>query len=66
MDTLTKDEVVEKIDVSTLEDLTRAPRLSDLIRMGSAVTTQYKGWGAGEQACALAAGGLAFEAMKKA
>ena len=67
--TKTADEVIEEIretiissiDAAALERATEY-RLSDAIREGSSCTTQEFGWGTGDTACALSAGGLALKA----
>lgn len=51
---------------TTIEDLTAEPvtmTLGDLIRLGSMTTEQAQGWGAGDQACALSAAGIAAHQM---
>lgn len=44
--------VMESVD--QLEAATRPLTISGAMRLGSSVTTQAKGWGAGDSACALA------------
>lgn len=52
----TVEETRKAISEEQLEALTRAPRLSDLIRVGCTVTAQTSGWGNGQDtACALSA-----------
>jgi hypothetical protein len=64
----TTQEVIETLAASpTVADLEQATRVSlaDLVRFGSSATEQCIGnWGAGDQACAWSAAGLAFEALK--
>lgn len=65
MTTTTENPVVEKIkgELFDAEMQAHAPRLTDLMRIGSKVTTQAHNWGEGERACALSASALAAEAL---
>lgn len=67
MNTITRDEIVSdiKADLASIEErVVTGVHLSDLIRIGSAHTTQIAGWGDGDRACALAAAGLGAVAME--
>jgi hypothetical protein len=54
-------EVISAADAASLER-SATYRLSDAMREGSQVTTQAKGWGNTDRACALSAAAIALKA----
>lgn len=63
--TTRRDEVIEKIaaDMSGIEEKVMTTSLADLVRAGSAHTTQEFNWGDGDRACALSAAALGAVAL---
>lgn len=65
--TTTATETAVELDEQIRADIDEVPMvtltLGDLIRAGSAHTSQAYGWGAGREACALSAAGVAARSL---